>query len=267
MRSLWSGAISFGMVNISVNMYAATEDKNIRFNYLHQPCHTKIRYQKVCPNCQIEVSGEEIVRGYEYTKGEYVVFSEEELAGVAIEATKTIDILDFVDIEEIDPIYFDKTYYLEAGTTGAKAYQLLKQAMEGTGKIGIAKVMIRTKQVLAVIRVYNQILALETIFFPTEIRQSINLNTGLEKQLTGKELEMAMSLISSLAAPFQPEKFVNEYQEALLELVEQKIAGKETVTPSAPRARDQISDLMTALEASLQAAEAQNKTNVVLRPH
>lgn len=257
MRSLWSGAISFGLVNIPVKLYAATERQNIKFNYLHEKCHTPIRYQKTCPSCQREVTAEEIVKGFEYAKGQYVILTEEDFAGVAIEATKTIDIIDFVDLSEIDPIYFDKTYYLESAQTGAKAYQLLKQAMEKTGKIAVAKVVIRSKQVLAVLRVYTNVLTMETIFFPAEIRQANELQTGQELEMSDKELEMAVSLITSLSTSFQPEKFTNEYRTALLEMIEKKIAGKETVTAMPQQAKGQIVDLMTALEASLQAAEAQ----------
>lgn len=257
MRSLWSGAISFGLVNIPVKLYAATERQDIKFNYLHEKCHTPIRYQKTCPSCQKEVPAEEIVKGFEYAKRQFVILTEEDLTGVAIEATKTIDIIDFVDLSEIDPIYFDKTYYLESAQTGAKAYQLLKQAMEKTGKIAVAKVVIRSKQVLAVIRVYSNVLTMETIFFPVEIRQANELQTGQGLEMSSKELEMAVSLITSLSTSFQPEKFTNEYRTALWEMIERKIAGKETVSALSQPVKGQIVDLMTALEASIKAAEVQ----------
>ena len=256
MRSLWKGAISFGLVNIPIKLYTATERQDVRFNYLHQPCNTPIRYEKVCPTCKSEVSPKEIVRGYEYAKGRYVIMSEQDLEGVAIEATKTVDIVDFVSLDQIDPIYFDKTYFLEPAETGTKAYQLLRQAMEQTGKIAVARIIIRSKQVLAVIRVFQGMLAMETIFFPAEIRSPEGLQIS-EMTVADKELQMATSLIDNLSVKFEPDKYRNNYRQALLDLIDRKIQGKEAVEV-APNPEDgKVVDLMAALEASLKAAQEQ----------
>ncbi|HHT36926.1 MAG: Ku protein [Candidatus Wallacebacter cryptica] len=259
MRSLWSGAISFGLVNIPVKMYAATERQDLKFNYLHSKCHTPIRYQKMCPTCQVEVGQDEIVRGFEFAKGQYVVLTEADFAGVAIEATKTIDILNFVDLAEIDPIYFDKTYFLEAVKPGIKAYQLLRQAMMQTGKIALARVVIRTKQVLAAIRLYQDVMALETMFYPAEIRSSEELIIREVVEPSERELDMAVSLIESQSVSFEPAKYENEYRKALVDLIDAKIAGDEGIIAAEPQAKEEIFDLMAALEASLRVAENQAK--------
>lgn len=263
MRSLWSGAISFGLVNIPVKMYAATERQNLKFNYLHSKCHTPIRYQKVCPTCQTEVTQEEIVRGFEYAKGQYVVLTEEDFAGVAVEATKTIDIINFVNLTEIDPIYFDKTYYLEAVKPGIKAYQLLQRAMAATGKIALAKVVIRSKQVLAAVRLYQDIMALETMFYPAEIRSPQELFPDSEVELSGREMDMAVALIESQSVSFEPVKYENDYQKALVELIDAKIAGNEGIVAQKTPVKGEIVDLMAALEASLQAAQSEEKQHAL----
>jgi len=260
MRSLWSGAISFGLVTIPVKLYSATERQDLKFNYLHKQCHTPIRYAKFCPTCQKEVEQEDIVRGFEYAKGQYIVLTEEDFAGVAIEATKTIDILDFVDLVEIDPIFFDKSYYLEAVKPGIKAYQLLKQAMEQTQKIAIAKVVIRSKQVLAAIRSYQKIMTLETMFFPAEIRPITELTPVDQVQINDRELAMAKQLIESLSTKFEPQRYQNDYREALMHVIEAKISGNEGVVAAEQPISGEIMDLMKALEASLKAAEAQTET-------
>ncbi|HEX3011901.1 MAG TPA: Ku protein, partial [Syntrophomonadaceae bacterium] len=182
MRTLWKGAVSFGLVNIPVSMYVATENKDIKFNYLHKECMSPIKYQKYCPNCEREISGDEIVKGYEYQKGNYVVINEEDFARLPGEKTKTIDILDFVELSQVDPIYFDKSYYLEPASGGEKAYTLIVKAMQQTQKIAIARVMIRSRQSLAALRVNGQVLVMETIFYPDEIRSPASLNQGLDPQ-------------------------------------------------------------------------------------
>ena len=260
MRSLWKGSISFGLVNIPIKLYTATERQDVRFNYLHQDCNTPIRYQKVCPTCQREVLGDEIVRGYEYAKGHYVVVSEEDLAGVAIEATKTIDIIDFVNLNQIDPVYFDKTYYLEPAETGMKAYQLLKEAIAQTSKIALARVVIRSKQVLAAIRVYANVLVMETLFFPVEIRSPESLLLGGNVQVQQKELEMAISLVQSLSVDFDPHKYKNEYRQEVIELIDRRIQGEQGVEVQVHTPQNaKVIDLMAALEASLKSVEKQTE--------
>lgn len=256
MRSLWKGAISFGLVNIPVKLYAATERKDLKFNYLHETCHTPIRYRKWCPSCDREVGAEEIVWGYEYEKGKYVVLRDEDFERVPLSTTKTIDIIDFVNLEEIDPIFFDKTYYLEPAEGGFKAYSLLRRAMEETGRVAVAKVVIRTKESLAAIRVYRgSALAMETMFFPDEVRSAEELaGINEEPRLHDNEIKMAVSLIGSLSGHFEATRYENEYRKALRALVEEKIAGREVAEVTAPETT-KVVDLMEALRASIRLAE------------
>ncbi|MDA8211157.1 MAG: Ku protein [Clostridia bacterium] len=257
MRSMWKGAISFGLVNIPVKLYTATEKKDIKFNYLHSVCKTPVQYQKVCPACQREVPMEEIVRGYEYQKGKYVIIAEEDLENLPAATTRAVEILDFVDLAEIDPLYYDKSYYLAPNDGGQKAYALLKKAMEDTGKIAIAKVVIRSKQSLAAIRVHEDALVMETMFFPEEIRSAKLLpELNYKADLHDNELKMAISLINNLAASFEPEKYTDEYRAALMEVIQAKIAGEEVTVPAqAPAGK--VVDLMEALKASIQLAKTE----------
>ena len=256
MRTLWKGAVSFGLVNIPVKMYVATENKDIKFNYLHRECMSPIEYHKYCPRCGREISSEEIVRGYEYQKGNYVVLNEEDLERIPLDNTKTIDILDFVDLQQVDPVYFDKSYYLEAAAGGEKAYSLLIEAMNKTGKVAIARVIIRTKQSLAALRVKDRLLLMETIFYPNEIRSPASLNPGLESaRLHENEVKMAVSLIENLSVDFEPQKYHDEYHQALRELIDAKIAGQEVVNAPAVSDRGKVVDLMEALQASVKLAE------------
>lgn len=256
MRTLWKGAVSFGLVNIPVAMYVATEKKDVKFNYLHQQCMTPIQYRKFCPSCDKEISPEEIVRGYEYQKGNYVVINEEDLERIPLENTKTIDILDFVNLAQVDPIYFDKSYYLEPSAGGEKAYTLLIEAMQQTSKVALARVVIRSKQSLAALRVKDRYLLMETLFFPDEIRSPQSLSSGLEpSRLHENELKMAVSLVDNLSTDFDPGKYSNEYRQALWEMIEAKIAGQEIVSPQPSAQPGKVVDLMEALKASIQLAE------------
>ncbi len=256
MHTMWKGSVSFGLVNIPIKMFTATEDKDIKFKYLHRECHTPLKYKKVCPTCDKEVSEEEIVRGYEYELGHFIIIDEKDMLALKSELdNKSIDILDFVNLAEIDPIYFDKSYYLSPQETGNKAYTLLRQAMNDTGKIAIAKMTIRNKQTLAALRVYKNVLVLETIFYPDEVR-AISDVPGLPEatNVNEKELDIATKLIGNLTAPFEPEKYKDDYREALRELIDKKIEGKEIeIAPEAPHKN--VIDLMEALQASLKEAK------------
>lgn len=252
MHTMWKGSVSFGLVNIPIKMFTATEDKDIKFRYLHKECNTPLKYQKVCPTCNKEVSEAEIVRGYEYEIGHFIIIEEKDILALKSEIDdKSIEILDFVNLAEIDPIYFDKSYYLSPQDTGNKAYNLLRQAMNDTGKIAIAKMTIRNKQTLAALRVFRNILVLETIFYPDEVR-AVSQVPGLPEGagVNAKELEIATKLIENLTAPFEPEKYKDDYREALRELINKKIEGKEIeIAPEAPHRN--VIDLMEALQASL----------------
>lgn len=260
MKVLWKGAISFGLVNIPVSMYVATENKDIKFNYLHKECMSPIKYQKYCPRCDKEVSSDEIVRGYEYQKGNYVVINQEDFERIPEENTKTVDILDFVNLSQVDPVYFDKTYYLEPAPGGEKAYTLIVDAMQKTGKIAIARIFIRSRQSLAAIRVKDDYLVMETIFYPDEIRSPASLNKGLDPaKLNANETKMAVSLIENLSTDFDPARYHDTYRQALGEIIEARIAGQEIVTPEPAAEKGKVVDLMEALKASVKLAEENRK--------
>lgn len=260
MKTLWKGAVSFGLVNIPVSMYTATQSKDLKFNYLHRECMSPIKYQKYCPRCEKEISSDEIVRGYEYAKGNYVVINEEDLERIPHESTKTIDILDFVSLEQVDPVFFDKTYYLESSPGGEKAYALIVEAMKKTKKIAIAKVLIRSKESLAALRVKDNYLLMETIFYPDEIRSPASLNSGIDRsRLHENELKMAVSLIENLSTNFEPSNYQDNYRQALWQMIEAKIAGQEIVAPEPVAATGRVVDLMEALKASVKLAEDNRK--------
>lgn len=253
---MWKGSISFGLVTIPVKLYTATESKDVRFNLLHRECHTPVQYRKWCPNCDREIAQEEIARGYEFERGRYVLVDEGDLEAIPLPQTRTLEIVGFVNLAEIDPVYFEKTYYLEPGEGGAKAYALLRRAMAETGRIAIARVVIRSKESLAALRVFgDRVLAMETMHFPDEVRSVAGLTGIVEPELRPQELEMAVGLIESLAMPFEPERFENQYREAVLQVIQAKVAGEalEEVEPAPQRGR--VVDLMEALRASIQAAE------------
>lgn len=255
MHTMWKGSISFGLVNIPVKMFAATEDKDIRFRNIHKECHTPIKYEQVCPHCGKKVSPEEIVRGYEYEPGRFVIIEDGDLDAIRPNATKSVEIIDFVLLEEIDPIYFTKSYYLSPQDTGSKAYNLLREAMNKTGRIAVARIVIRDKESLAVVRVYKNLLVLETIYYPDEVRD-VRQVPGLPEnvQVAEAELNMATQLISQLTREFDPEKYKNEYREKLKEVISRKAEGNEVVAQPEAR-KTNVVDLMQALQASLEQAQ------------
>ncbi|AIG27669.1 Ku protein [Brevibacillus sp. 7WMA2] len=257
MHTVWKGSISFGLVNIPVRMFTATEDRDIRFRQLHKECHTPIRYSKVCPTCDREVASDEIIKGYEYEKGNFVMIQDEDLDKIAPETKRAIEIVDFVQLSEIDPIYFDKSYYLSPQETGEKAYSLLRVALQQTGKIAIARITLRNKESLAVLRIYQNGMVLETIFYPDEVRSLAQVPAlpQADAPLVESELAMAIQLVESMSRPFHPEQYQDTYRQHLQELITKKLEGKEVATaPSAPRAN--VIDLMQALKESLAQAEA-----------
>ncbi|MCH6267471.1 MULTISPECIES: Ku protein [Neobacillus] len=253
MHTMWKGSISFGLVNIPIKLHTATEDKDIKLRTLHKKCHAPIKYEKVCTVCEEEVKPEEIVRAYEYTKGKFVVLDEEDLEKLRKEnEEKAVEIIDFVKIEEIDPIYFERSYYMSPNEGGGKAYSLLRKALEESQKVGIAKIVIRSKEQLAVIRVYENTLVMETIHYPDEVRKAADVpNVPSEDKVTKKELDTAILLIDQLTSAFEPEKYTDEYRTALLELIESKRQGKDTVTAATKEVATNVTDLMAALQASI----------------
>ncbi len=256
MRSMWKGAIIFGLVYVPVKLYAATEHKDIKFNYLHKKCKNPVQYRKYCPYCQTEVSMDDIVRGYEYEKGKYVILEDEDFAqDTASGPGKSIEILDFVDLSEIDPVYYEKSYYLAPGEGGAKVYELLKRAMDETGKVAVARVMIRSRESLAAIRVSGRTIMMSTMHYPDEIRHTDALTElNYQVNLHDNEVKMAVSLINSLSAEFRPEKYTDKYRQGLMERIQAKIAGEAVETP-ARQETGKVVDLMEALKASINLAK------------
>ncbi len=254
MHTMWKGAISFGLVNIPVKLYAATEDKDIKMRYLHQDCHTPIKYEKQCPNCDREIESEEIVRGYEYEEGKYVIMEKDEIEALAHEKSKSVEIVDFIELADVDPVYFNKSYFIGPNDNGSKPYMLLKQAMEESGRIGIAKITIRSKQHLAAVRVYEKGLMLETMYFPDEVRTIDNVpDLPEELEVNEKEKKLARQLIEQLTTEFEPSNYKDERREAMLALIESKISGDEIkVVEEIPKKN--VADLMDALQASLDSS-------------
>jgi DNA end-binding protein Ku len=250
---MWKGSISFGLVNIPIKLHTATEDKDIKLRTLHNKCHAPIKYEKVCSVCEEEVKPEDIVKAYEYTKGKFVVLDNDDLEKLRKEnEEKAVEIIDFVKMEQIDPIYFDRSYYMSPHEGGGKAYSLLRKALQETQKVGLAKIIIRSKEQLAVIRVYENTLVMETIHYPDEVRSAGDVpGVPSEDKVTKKELDTAILLIDQLTSQFEPEKYTDEYRTALLELIESKRTGKETVTPATKEVASNVTDLMAALQASI----------------
>jgi len=261
LRPLWKGAITFGLVNIPVKLYLANQKKGISFRSLHGECHTPIKYQKACPRCDKKVHDEEIVKGYEHEKDSFVVVTEEDLQKIPQENNRSIEILDFINISEIDPVYFDRSYYLAPEQTGEKAYGLLQQAMETTGKIGLAKLVIRSKQSLAAVRVFNGHLGLETMYYPDEVRSTAELPSwNREITIYDSEMKMARELMENLTTSFTPEKYRDEYRDELIRIIESKIAGEEVTTVETPP-KGEVVDLVEALKASVEATRETEEEN------
>ncbi len=259
MHTVWKGAISFGLVHVPVKMFSATEDKDISMKFIHQDCGSPLSYVRSCPTCQKEVEWENISRGYEYEKGRFVIFQKEELDQLTAEANKEIRIMDFVNLTDIDPIYFQKTYYLAPGDTGSNAYSLLLEAMKSTGKIGISTVSIRSKSSLAAIRVIDNCITMETIFYPDEIRSIQQVpNLPANPRVNDKELQMAQMLINQLSVDFDPQKYEDEYRFQLMDLINKKIAGEEIKIAPEQR-RTNVIDLMSALQASIEATKPEKR--------
>jgi DNA end-binding protein Ku len=258
-RSIWSGAISFGLVNVPVKLYSAVSRKTVRFHQLNRDTGNRISQRRVDPVTEEEVAYDDIVKGYELTKDSYVVITPEELDALDPERTRTIDIEDFVDLEDIDPIYYDHPYYLVPDTGATKAYGLLLNAMRESGKVAIAKVVLRSNEQLVAIRPQDDLLCMETMIFADEVvaHDSIDdLPDAKDLKASARELKMAQQLIDSLSTEWEPEKYRDEYREKVLELIERKAAGEEiAVQPEAPQPT-KVPDLMAALEASLAAVKS-----------
>ncbi len=253
-RAMWKGAISFGLVTIPVAVYPATEEKTLRFNQLHDEDGGRIRMKRTCSVDGQEVDFEHIVKGYEYEKDRYVILTDDDFDAVPVESSRAIDIVQFVDLDEIDPMMYKKSYYLAPEETGAKAYALLREAMSKDNKVGIAKVSFRDKEHLAALRFRDNAFVLETMYWPDEIREADFGDVNVDVKVRDQELEMARSLIENLTSDWSPEGFADEYREGLLKIVEAKISGEE-IEIVAPEPTAKVVDLMEALKASVAAAK------------
>jgi DNA end-binding protein Ku len=261
MRPIWKGAITFGMVTIPVKLYTAIEQKDVRLRMLCRKHEAPIQEKRVCSEGGEELAWEELARGYEVKKGEFVVLETDEIDAAKPESSTTIDIGDFVEAAEIDPVYFEKSYFLEPTEVGTKAFSLLKRALEETERVALARVTIRTRERLATVRAYDQTLILETMFWPDEIRSTggLDLPEGKEATVRAKELQMARSLVESLADKFRPESYTDAYRSALEELIEQKMRG-ETRNARRRRPEPKVIDLMEALRASVDEAKSRGSS-------
>jgi DNA end-binding protein Ku len=264
MHTMWKGSISFGLVNIPIKLHTATEDKDIKLRTLHKKCHSPVKYEKVCSVCEEELQPDDIVKAYEYTKGKYVVLEDEEIESLRKEnEDKAVEIIDFVKMEEIDPIYYNRSYYMSPNEGGGKAYSLLRKALKESQKVGLAKIIIRAKEQLAIVRVYENTLVMETIHFPDEVRSSADVpSVPAEDKVTEKELDTAIMLIDQLTTEFKPEKYTDDYRTALLELIESKRTGQETVTAKEKEPVTNVTDLMAALQASIDRTKPEKAETV-----
>jgi DNA end-binding protein Ku len=268
-RAIWSGAISFGLVNVPVKLYSATSQKTVRFHQLSSKTGARIRQKRVDPTTDEEVPFEDIVKGYEITPDHYVLIAPEELDALDPKASKTVDILDFVDLAEIDPIYYDHSYYLAPSTGGAKAYRLLLDAMRESGKVGIGLVVLRSKQQLCALRPTGEVLTLSTMLFGDEVLSPDRLDEldAIEDaEASDRELKMAQQLIDSLSSEFDPGKYHDEYRERVLELIEKKAAGEEIAVQPEAEEPTAAPDLMAALEASLAALKDEDSEPAPSKP-
>lgn len=263
MRTMWKGAIRFGLVYIPIKLYTATENKDIRLRMLHKDCMAPISYTRTCTRCGKEIPNDAIIKGYEYAPEQFVAVSDKEMNDLQDDPDKSIEIINFVDLNEIDPVYYEKSYFIGPDTgAAAKAYALLRAAIDSTNKIGIANIIIRSKQHLAAIRSYENGLMMETLYYPDEVR-SMSSVPGIESlnaEAEQRELEIATQLVDQLAEPFDPAKYKDDYREKLEKLIADKVAGikPEKKAPEAKSA--EVIDLLSALEASVKEAKPKKKT-------
>jgi DNA end-binding protein Ku len=250
-RAIWTGTISFGLVSIPVRLYTATESHDVHFHLLHKKDGVRLQNVRWCPKDEKAVPWDEVVRGFEYAKGNYVPISEEDLDHLPVKTVHTVDISDFVKLEEVDPIYYDKAYYLAPEETGAKAFVLLRQALEQTGRAAVAKVAIRDKESLCLVRPYQDVLSMDTLFYANEIRSTKEIAVDGAGG-SPREIEMAVSLIENLSDHFDPQRYHDAYQAALKKVIDAKVAGAPLAAPPSERG-EKIVDLMEALRASVEA--------------
>jgi DNA end-binding protein Ku len=255
MRPLWNGTIAFGLVVIPVRLYAATERKSVSFRLLHRECNTPVKYMKWCPTCQKELRQQEITKAYEYRPGQHVIITEEDMEAIPGPSAHVIEILDFVTLEDVDPVYYEKSFFLEPREGAERAYSLLLRSMREQGKVALARVAIRAKETLAVVRTYkDKFILLETMFWADEVRSGEELNIPAERDVGDRELAMARTLIETLSADFEPARYHSRQREAMSDLIQKKIQGREVVKE--PEVGAQVIDLMEALRRSVEKAKS-----------
>lgn len=267
-RAIWKGSISFGLVNIPIALYPATRREELKFRLLRKDDLSPVNYKRVAEKDGKEVPWNQIVKGYEYEKGKYVVLREEDFQRVDLEATQTVDIQDFVDLEEIDPMYFYKPYYLEPQKGGDKAYALLRDALKDTNKVGVAKVVIKTRQYLAGVKPEDGALVLELMHFADELADPEKLHVPKKLEVGKREMNMARSLIESMTSKWQPEKYKDDYREALMDVIEEKVeaGGKEIEEkPKKAPKPTKVIDLVSVLQKSLEQTGSRKKTTAKSR--
>ncbi|HWH29616.1 MAG TPA: Ku protein, partial [Mycobacteriales bacterium] len=256
MRSIWKGAISFGLVTIPVKLYSATEAKDVAFHQVRRTDGSRIRYKRVAQADGEEVAYGDIAKGYELPSGETVVLTDEDFSDLPLTTSRAIDVLQFVPLEQVDPIYFEKSYYLEPDKTGSKPYVLLREALEQSGKVALVKIALRNRESLATLRVRDGVFVLETMLWPDEVRTPDFGFLDEDVEVRPQELAMATSLIDTLSGDFDPTQYHDEYREALQAVIEAKVEGREVVQPAeAQPTTGTVVDLMAALRASVEAAK------------
>lgn len=263
MRAIWKGSISFGLVNIPIALYPATRREDLKFRLLRGSDLSPVNYKRVAEKDGQEVPWDQIVKGYEYEKGKFVVLNEKDFQRVDLEATQTVDIQDFVNVEEIDPMYFYKPYYLEPQKGGDKAYTLLRETLQKTRKVGIAKVIIKTRQYLAGVKPLKHALVLELMHFAEELSDAEKLNVPKKLEPGKREIDMAEALVKSMSNKWDPEKYKDDYRDALLEVIEEKVeSGGEEIEakPKPKKPSSKVIDLVAVLQESLSQAKGSKKT-------
>src|SRR5206468_3616333 len=268
MRAIWKGSISFGLVNIPIALYPATRREELKFRLLRAKDLSPVNYKRVAEKDGKEVPWDDIVKGYEYEKGKYVVLKDEDFQRVDLEATQTVDIQDFVDQQEIDPIFFYKPYYLEPQKGGDKAYVLLHETLAKTGKVGIAKVVIKARQYLAGVKAKDSVLVLELMHFAEELAEADKLHIPKKLEPGKRELDMAKALVESMSSKWEPKKYRDDYREALMEVIEEKVeaGGKEIEEkPKKAPKPTKVIDLVSVLQQSLEKTGAKRKASAKSR--
>jgi DNA end-binding protein Ku len=267
MRSIWKGSVSFGLVSIGVKLYSATEERDVSFHQVRRSDGARIRYKRIAETDGEEVAYADIAKGYQLPNGETVVLTDEDFKDLPLPSARVVDVLQFVPADQIDPIYFNKSYYLEPEKSAVKPYVLLREALEESETVGVVKVAIRNREQLATLRVREGVIVLETMIWPDEVRQPDFGFLGEDVELRPQERQMARSLVDSMAGEFEPEQFTDNYREALESVIEAKVEGREVVETEQPQPNaGNVVDLMSALRASVDAAKKGRGESTVGKP-